>query len=160
MTDDEQRKRSAVERAFKSGVIGVLYTPPTEGVVVPLAFKTLNYAKLNFNHTNGKGDFVIRDDGIAETLRFNGTWQQVFVPWAAIYGVAMESCGASLYFESPRAAIATATEKDLLACTKTPEERRKEFRVLEGGDGVASLDSEYAAWRRREAFQGIKGGKA
>lgn len=70
------------------------------GVVVPGLNAKNEVLKLNFGHWRGRGDLMVDEWGIKETLRFDGVWHEVEVPWGAIYGFSADGCENVVYDES------------------------------------------------------------
>ena len=84
-----EEKQSCLRNLADQGVVMVHLDARRPGVRVPDYLKTQEWLRLNFNHVKGRADLVVNDWGVRETLRFNGSWFPVSVPWSAIFAVSL-----------------------------------------------------------------------
>jgi stringent starvation protein B len=80
-------KQSCLQELLPKGVVMLHLDARRPGVRVPDYLKTQEWLRLNFNHSKGRADLVVNDWGIRETLRFNGAWFPVSVPWSAVFAL-------------------------------------------------------------------------
>lgn len=84
MNLENAKKRAAFTEAFASGVVRIAVATQHPGFDGPAALKEQPGCILDLNRGKGRGDCNCDDNGIWETLRFDGVWRRVFVPWDAV----------------------------------------------------------------------------
>ena len=82
-------KQQSLSTLMEKGVVMLHLDARRPGVRVPEHLKTQSWLRLNFNHQKGKGDIQVNEWGLRETLRFNGQWSAVAVPWSAIFALSL-----------------------------------------------------------------------
>jgi len=82
-------KQSSLRDLLPKGVVMLHLDARRPGVRVPDYLKTQEWLRLNFNHSKGRGDLMVNDWGVRETLRFNGAWFPVSVPWSAVFALSI-----------------------------------------------------------------------
>lgn len=82
-------KQLALSQLMEKGVVMLHLDARRPGVRVPDHLKRESWLRLNFNHSKGKGDLQVNDWGVRETLRFNGQWTPVAVPWSAVFAISL-----------------------------------------------------------------------
>jgi stringent starvation protein B len=82
-------KQQSLATLMEKGVVMLHLDARRPGVRVPEHLKAQSWLRLNFNHQKGKGDIQVNDWGLRETLRFNGQWSAVAVPWSAIFAISL-----------------------------------------------------------------------
>jgi stringent starvation protein B len=80
-------KQSSLNGLVQKGVVMLHLDARRPGVRVPDYLKNQEWLRLNFNHAKGRADLVVNDWGVRETLRFNGAWFPVSVPWSAVFAM-------------------------------------------------------------------------
>jgi stringent starvation protein B len=78
-------KQRTLNELLEQGVVLVQLDARRPGVRVPDELKEDMQLRLNFNYRKGKGDLVVNEWGLRETLSFKGRWFAVSVPWSAVY---------------------------------------------------------------------------
>lgn len=84
-----QEKQSVLGTLLEKGVVMLHLDARRPGVRVPDYLKNETWLRLNFNHAKGRADLVVNDWGIRETLRFQGAWFPVSVPWSAVFAMSL-----------------------------------------------------------------------
>lgn len=82
-------KQSVLGSLVEKGVVMLHLDARRPGVRVPDYLKNETWLRLNFNHAKGRADLVVNDWGVRETLRFQGSWFPVSVPWSAVFAMSL-----------------------------------------------------------------------
>lgn len=91
--------RQLVEEGFKLGPVTLVVDTRVAGVSVPPRYEGVINLKLNFSPRFKPGDCEPGDDGISQTLSFNGEPFRVTVPWFAVLGFKLANGDVGVLFE-------------------------------------------------------------
>lgn len=141
-------KKSIFSEALKTGVATLYLDPRVEGVKVPDRFKGNDMLVLNYSYGYNLEDFQFDDVCVIASLSFNRQPFQCVVPWEAVFGIGNMTDGAYYSFtendpnlrnvntaKNPLTAIKKSAmiESDSESDTRALE-RRKQFRLIKGGE--------------------------
>ena len=126
-------KRKLFEFLLEKGIAYLHFDPRVNGVRVPDNCRNQEFLALSFSYRYHVTDFAINEENVISSLTFQGIPFQCIVPWNAVYAIA-DAQNRIICFDENDFGKSVASEKIALSKKElTPEERRKNFKVIQGG---------------------------
>ena len=132
--DDKTRnstKKQIFLKLLETGIAGLIFDPRLDDVSVPEKFKGLETLTFKFSYNYHVADFDVTDEHVIASLSFQGYPFQCIVSWNAVMAIA-NSLERIVYVDDRIRKIEENVEPKKLE-EQSPEERRKGFRLIEGG---------------------------
>jgi len=119
-------KRKLFEFFLREGIAHLHFDARVDGVCVPDDCKNQQSLVLSFSYRYNIADFEFDDKQVVATLSFRGRPFRCVIPWSAVYAIG--DAKNQIVTDQGELKETEQPKKNL-----TPEARRRNFRVIQGG---------------------------
>ena len=118
---------------LQHGVVTVGLDATFPGVIVPDHLKGSKSLILNYSYSYGIKDFFFDDEGVSASLSFRGVPHMCFVPWESVGMIGSQKAEIGYSYDDVKMQSQVEIVPEQPAPALTPLERRKQFKLIEGG---------------------------